>query len=115
MTGGRGGRAIHQSKLDKYGLPKEVPEAGASLESTTTTPDCPPPEAGSIMLQDIMPWEAIQGIHTSLEIRIDSVSTEVSLLRTGLRNMATRVKDMEGSATALRGHTKTLQTQVGEL
>ncbi|KAJ1159711.1 hypothetical protein NDU88_000216 [Pleurodeles waltl] len=113
MTGGRGGCTVHQSKLDKYALLKEVPEVGASLESTTTTPDCPLPEVGSLTLQDII--VAIQGVRTSLETRIDLVSTEVSLLRTDLRNMATQVKDVEESAAALQGDTKTLQTQVEKL
>ncbi|KAJ1153585.1 hypothetical protein NDU88_006344 [Pleurodeles waltl] len=113
MTGGRGGSAVHQSNLDTYALPREVPETGASLEFNTTALDRPPPEVGYPTLQDII--VAIQELHTSQETGIDSVTTEVSLMRTDLRNMAMRVKDVEDCTASLWGDTKLLQIQVGEL
>ncbi|KAJ1111145.1 hypothetical protein NDU88_008482 [Pleurodeles waltl] len=59
--------------------------------------------------------EAVQGARTSVETRIDSVITEVSLLRTDLWNISTRVKEVEDSTASLQGDTKALKTQVGEL
>ncbi|KAJ1193954.1 hypothetical protein NDU88_003249 [Pleurodeles waltl] len=68
---------------------------------------------GPLTLQDIM--EAIQGVRTSLETRHDSVTTEVSLLRADMWNMATQVKELEESTASLQGVMKTLKIQVDEM
>ncbi|KAJ1216605.1 hypothetical protein NDU88_004206 [Pleurodeles waltl] len=66
-------------------------------------------EAESPTLHVVM--EAIKGIRTSLESQIDSVMTEVDLLRVDLRNMGSRVKEVADAAASLREDAASLKTQ----
>ncbi|KAJ1089003.1 hypothetical protein NDU88_002157 [Pleurodeles waltl] len=50
-------------------------------------------------LHEVM--EAIKGVRTSLESRIDSVIMEVDFLRADLHNMGTQVKEIENSEKTL--------------
>ncbi|KAJ1109604.1 hypothetical protein NDU88_006964 [Pleurodeles waltl] len=111
MTGGKGGCAVHQSKLDKCALLKEAPGVGAAPDSTIPPPARVPLKVEPLKLQDNM--VAIQGVRPFLETRIVSVSIEVSLLRMDRRNMATEVKDVVESTATLQGVTKTLHVRVG--
>ncbi|KAJ1154895.1 hypothetical protein NDU88_007638 [Pleurodeles waltl] len=88
MTRGRGGKAVQQTKLYKYAIQKGSIDAEGPPDQRMVAQTQTVTEEGSPTLHDVM--EAIKGVHISLESYIDSVMTEVGLLRADLRNMGSR-------------------------
>ena len=112
MTGGRTGRGPQQTKLDKFTRQKDtlsgsLPDAHESQQSLADTAAVEP------SLADIM--TAIQGIQVTLEGKMDSISTEVNLLRADFGKMKERIKDNQGAVTMLQSENKDLKSQVMEL
>lgn len=70
-------------------------------------------DKGAPTLEDVM--EAIQGVHTAPEHKIDTVSTEVTLICADLRNMGDRVKVTEESVSTLQHSASMLETSVRRL
>ncbi|KAJ1159921.1 hypothetical protein NDU88_000425 [Pleurodeles waltl] len=113
MTGGRGGKAGQQTKLDKYTIPKGPAEAEGPIDLVMASQTQTVTEWESPSLLEVM--ETIKGVRTSQESQIDSVTTEVGLLRADLRNMGSRMQEIEDSTSALREDNASLKTQVIEL
>ncbi|KAJ1200237.1 hypothetical protein NDU88_004063 [Pleurodeles waltl] len=89
MYGDKGGRAVQQNNLDKYTIPKGTASAEAPPDLGVAAPAMVVAKTGPLTLQDIM--EAIQGVHASLDSRINSVTSEVTLLQAAIHNMGTHV------------------------
>ena len=112
MTGGRTGRAAQQTKLDKYTKPKKnLVDPPMEVAVSQTGPG--QGVSGDPSLADIM--TAIRGIQETLEIKMDSISTEVNLLRADFGRMKDRVKDNQGVVASLQSENKDLRRQVQEL
>ncbi|KAJ1143885.1 hypothetical protein NDU88_010187 [Pleurodeles waltl] len=112
MTGGKGARNTHLTKLEKYTLLKD-PAATAGAQKLQPSMEQLPLEEEHLMLHDNM--EAMHGVCASLEIKIDSVSTEVMLVRADLCHMGAKRTEVEDSITILKANNVTLKTQVSEL
>ena len=112
MTGGRTGRTVQQTKLDKYTKPKSL--AADPLTEMTVGQTSPGQATSSDpSLADIM--SAIKGIQETLESKMDFISTEVNLLRADFGKMKDRVKDNQEEVTSLQSENKELKKQVQEL
>lgn len=112
MANQKGTKSQVQKQLAKFAWNKtgENTHTTPKDDSTSSQP-CPP--AKELALQDVM--EAIAGVRTSLEHRIDSVNIEVTLLRADFQKINTRVKDIEITTKALVSDTSTLQQHVAQL
>ncbi|KAJ1150023.1 hypothetical protein NDU88_002821 [Pleurodeles waltl] len=113
MTGGRGGKAVQQTKLNKYAIQKGSIDAEGPPDWRIPAQTQIAMEEGFPTLYDVM--EAIKGVCTSLKSRIDLVTREMGLLRADLRNMASRVKEVKDFTSTLREDIASLKTQVNEL
>ncbi|KAJ1088687.1 hypothetical protein NDU88_001843, partial [Pleurodeles waltl] len=65
-----------------------------------------------LTLKDIM--VAIQGVNSSLETKIDTVSAEILLVRINLRNMGTRLEAAEDSMASVEMERTGLHKQAGD-
>ncbi|KAJ1216121.1 hypothetical protein NDU88_003727 [Pleurodeles waltl] len=70
-------------------------------------------EDSSFTLGDIM--VAIQSVKTAMETKIDSTASEVTLVRSDLQNMGTRMKEAEETTAALKTDMKEIQAQIRDL
>ncbi|KAJ1164381.1 hypothetical protein NDU88_004821 [Pleurodeles waltl] len=110
MTGDIGAKTRQQ--LDKFTQPKNVARAPRSevpwfeLEITN-------PEEETLTLKDIM--VAIQRVCGTPEFEINSVSTEVVLIRADIHVLGARVKETEVSLKVLKEDSTSLKKQVHEL
>ncbi|KAJ1152548.1 hypothetical protein NDU88_005323 [Pleurodeles waltl] len=93
MTGVRGGKAVQPNKLDRYTLPREASgaEVFSYLEVVAQTWLC----LRQGPLYSKTSWRTSKEFIPPLEAIIDSVTLEVSLLRANLRNMGTRMREVE--------------------
>ncbi|KAJ1148431.1 hypothetical protein NDU88_001267 [Pleurodeles waltl] len=107
-----GSKRAQSTLMGKYGLPKDV-STGAEPQEAQASTTLVAPGNETLTLQVIM--TAIQGVQTSLETRIDSVSIAVQLVRADLRKMGTRMKEAEKSIATLKMDTGLLQTQISKL
>lgn len=100
-------KQLTQFAWNKTGESTELkPKDGATSSQTG-------PKSRELTLQDVM--EAIAGVRTSLEHRIDSVNIEVTLLRADFKKINTKVKELDLTTKALVTDTLTLQKQVSQL
>ena len=112
MTGGKPSRGVQQSKLDKFTKvtkPRETlyVEEGESqrLPDKATSEEIMQPSLADIMT-------ALQGVRTTLETKIDAVSTEITLLRADFHKMRDRVTETEKNIVVLRAENQQLKQQV---
>ena len=111
MTGSRTGKT-QQTKLDKFTRPKDP------ATSSSPHPACPQEESDrqaprDPSLSDIM--TAIRGIQGALQGKMDSMSSEITLLTADFRKMGDRVKENQGSIELLQSENRALRKQVQEL
>lgn len=112
MANQKGTKSQVQKQLAKFAWNKTGENAHTTpKDDSTSCQPCPP--AKELTLQDVM--EAIAGVRTSLEHRIDSVNIKVTLLRADFKKINTRVKDIEITTKALVSDTSTLQQHVAQL
>ncbi|KAJ1160487.1 hypothetical protein NDU88_000989 [Pleurodeles waltl] len=105
---GRKVQSLHPVKLTWSGY---IPQDGSTslqegVEATST-------EEPALMLHNIM--AAIQGVQTSLEGRIDSVTTEMTLIDADLLNIRVRVKEAKDYTPSLQASTEALMAQINDL
>ena len=91
MAGGKNARNAQQSRLDRFAFSKGIKDSQRSGSEKTSSPveDSTRDDDTDPTLKDIL--AAIQGVKGSLETKIDTVSIDVNLLRTDLRNMSGKI------------------------
>ncbi|KAJ1212731.1 hypothetical protein NDU88_000380 [Pleurodeles waltl] len=110
MSGGRGPQPTQQTKLDKYALPhaKQGRLILADTRDGAAHEDEETPTLNVFLV-------VIQGVKGVLELKIDSVSMELTLVHADLRNIRVCVKDTEDSLSSLQADTAFLKTQVKDM
>lgn len=99
-----------QNKLDRYTQPKTATPEQPSRDkkAAATEGDLP-----KLTLKDVM--EAISGVRSSLEQRMDAITSEVTLIRADLTKIGEKVKQMEITASCLLNDTSQMQQDIKEL
>ncbi|KAJ1150337.1 hypothetical protein NDU88_003131 [Pleurodeles waltl] len=100
---------MQQTKLDKYSLLRDEqgkPTIADTGEGTAQSQE----DDETRTLQDAL--VTIQGVKEALELKLDSVSTELTLVHADLHSMSDQVKDTEVSLASIQAETAFLQTQV---
>lgn len=105
MTTNRGHRSTTQTKLDKFGVQKQLPDNTMKPEQSKSNSD---PSNRDLL-------EAITAIRTSLEVRIDTVAIDVALIRENMKKITERLGVVETTTKDLTDETTQLREQVKEL
>ncbi|KAJ1105207.1 hypothetical protein NDU88_002615 [Pleurodeles waltl] len=99
MMGDRGTKVGYQLKLDNFTQPKDIARA-PQPKMPQSGMETSNPEEDTSTLKDIM--DTIKGLCGTLESKIDSVSTEVVLMRADFHKLGARVKETEDSLKLIK-------------
>lgn len=108
MSSTRGPKLGQSNRLDKYAFSKPPPAEHSSPKATPksdaaeTTPE--------LTLKDVM--EAMSGVRTSLEQRMDTISTDIMLIKADMGKNREKVQQLEVTTSSLVADTTELQRSV---